>query len=93
MGIKKEALLYYNCVSKAQSLSFVSQSGLHLLKLVTGVDTSTRPVSRSGSDGNATKRRMRRPAAALRSVSFRRTTDMLGSGALERRVVLFHVDV
>jgi hypothetical protein len=42
----------------------------HLLKLVTGVDISTRAVNSSGRPGNEVKRRSRTAAAAPNSVAF-----------------------
>jgi hypothetical protein len=42
----------------------------HLLKLVTGVDTSTRPVSRSGRAGKTVDSDRRTAAAAPKSSSF-----------------------
>ncbi len=42
----------------------------HLLKLVTGVDISTRAVNSSGRPGNDVKRRSRTAAAAPNSVAF-----------------------
>jgi len=40
---------------------------IHLLKLVTGVDTSTRPARRSGRAGKTVKRSRRTAAAAAKS--------------------------
>lgn len=40
-------------------------SNLHLLKLVTGVEISTRPVRRSGSAGKTVKRASLRTAAPI----------------------------
>lgn len=53
------------------------------LKLVTGVETSTRSVSRSGSEGKATKRNRRRAAAMPNSRAFclSRGIGGLGGGA------------
>lgn len=45
-------------------------SNLHLLKLVTGVDISTRPVNRSGRPGKEVKRRIRTAAAAPNNAAF-----------------------
>lgn len=50
---------------------------LRLLKLVTGVDISTRPVNRSGRDGNAKTRSSRTATAAPIMVAFRRSIAML----------------
>ena len=43
---------------------------IHLLKLVTGVEISTRAVNRSGSPGKPVKRSSRTAAAAPNSVAF-----------------------
>jgi hypothetical protein len=42
----------------------------HLLKLVTGVDISTRAVNSSGRPGNEVKRKSRTAAAAPNSMAF-----------------------
>lgn len=47
----------------------VSRTDVRLLKLVTGVDTSTRPASRSGRAGKRVKSSMRAAAAAAKSSS------------------------
>jgi hypothetical protein len=60
----KAFLYYYSC---QQSVQGYSGSLLHLLKLVTGVDISTRPVRIFGRDGNAVKRSSRTAAAAPKS--------------------------
>lgn len=51
------------------------------LKLLTGVDTSTRPVSKSGNDGKRQIRSSRSTKAAPKTATFRRSTAMT-----ERRV-------
>ena len=43
---------------------------IHLLKLVTGVEISTRAVNRSGRPGNEVKSRSRTAAAALKMTAF-----------------------
>lgn len=43
---------------------------LHLLKLVTGVEISTRAVNRSGRPGNEVKSRSRKAAAAPKMAAF-----------------------
>jgi hypothetical protein len=55
----------------AVSLDSLQFRGLHLLKLVTGVEISTRPVSRSGSPGKEVKMRRRTAAAAPKRAAFR----------------------
>jgi len=47
------------------------------LKLVTGVDISTRPVRRSGRLGKVVKSRIRTAAAAPNRAAFRLSRDML----------------
>lgn len=51
---------------------------LHRLKLVTGVDISTRPVRSSGSEGKLKKRRSLRAVAEVKRKSnvFRRSMTM-----------------
>ena len=48
-----------------------------LLKLVTGVEISTLPVNRSGSDGKAVNRSRRTAIAEPKSTAFRRSMAML----------------
>ena len=50
---------------------------LRLLKLVTGVEISTRPVRRPGSWGKAEKRRSRKAAAELKRRTFRRSSVII----------------
>jgi hypothetical protein len=50
-----------------------------LLKLVTGVDTSTRPVSKSGREGNKSRSKSRRARAPPNTAAFLRSTGMLTS--------------
>lgn len=52
---------------------------LHRLKLVTGVDISTRPVRRSGKEGKAKKSTSLRAAAEVKRVAFRRSITMFKS--------------
>jgi hypothetical protein len=51
------------------------------LKLVTGVEISTRPVSNSGSPGKEVKRQIRTAAAAPRSAAFRLSIDIFAKPA------------
>lgn len=53
---------------------------LHLLKLVTGVEISTRPVNRSGRPGKEVNSRRRTAAAAPKSAAFRLSMFILKSG-------------
>ena len=48
----------------------IRRPNLHLLKLVTGVDISTRPVSSSGNPEKAVKRRSRKAAAPPKRAAF-----------------------
>jgi hypothetical protein len=82
--VKKEALLHYY-----KSASGTLQEGmlnLHLLKLVTGVEISTREVIRSGRPGKPVKRRSRTAAAAPNSAAFLLSMLIAGGvfGAKER---------
>lgn len=63
---------------------------LHLLKLVTRVDISTRPVNKTGREGNAKNRINRSAEAAPKTISFRRSITIIKIGdrtAPERRSV------
>ena len=71
-GCRDRALLVLPIgLALAVFLVFWQNSYIRLLKLVTGVEISTRPVRRSGSDGKAVNRRSRRPAAAANRSNFR----------------------
>ena len=50
---------------------------LHRLKLVTGVDISTRPVRRLGREGKAKKSKSLRAVAEVKRMAFRRSMTML----------------
>ena len=52
---------------------------LRRLKLVTGVDISTRPVRRSGREGKAKKKRSLRKAEEEKRMAFRRSITMFSS--------------
>ena len=69
-------------------LSETDRSYIHLLKLVTGVEISTRPVSRSGNEGNAAKRSRRNAEAALNSKAFRRSMTIAECSCQERATIL-----
>lgn len=67
-GCKERVLLALTqCQLQFQSICKISS---RLLKLVTGVDISTRSVNRSGRPGKDVKRRRRTAAAAPNSVAF-----------------------
>lgn len=53
---------------------------------MTGVDTSTLPVNKSGSDGKRTKRRSRRANAPANTAACLRSTDMTLSGNIPSAV-------
>ena len=63
-GCRGIDLLALNHVSHCWYI-VMSREGLHLLKLVIGVDISTRPVRRPGRDGNAKKSTSLRAAAEV----------------------------
>ena len=77
VGVKKEAFLHWNMSVRAV-LSRMGTRVLHRLKLVTGVEISTRPVRRSGREGKAKKSMSRRAAAEVYRMAFRRSTGMPG---------------
>lgn len=68
VGVEKEALLYCQTDQYTVILyDFVSNGNgcdIHLLKLVTGVDTSTRPARRLGRPGKTVNSKSRSAAAA-----------------------------
>jgi hypothetical protein len=67
--VKEETLLHYNS-QLWHKVRMRQQLNLHLLKLVTGVDISTRAVSKSGRPGNEVKSRSRTAAAAPKRAAF-----------------------
>ena len=58
-------------------LVLTDRTNVHLLKLVTGVDISTRPVRRSGNEGKAKNRSSLRDVAEAKSRAFRRSITMI----------------
>ncbi|KAL9043490.1 MAG: hypothetical protein Q9214_003329 [Letrouitia sp. 1 TL-2023] len=70
MSVEEETFLYFTAKSDLVTVPRVEQNDgyLHLLKLVTGVETSTIPVRRSGKEGNAKKSRKRRAPAELKRI-------------------------
>lgn len=67
MGVEEDAFLYLY----VSVMLYTDHPGyIHLLKLVTGVDTSTRPARRSGSAGKTVNRSNRTAAAAPKSSIF-----------------------
>jgi hypothetical protein len=63
-GRRLLVLIYCQLLHKAQRMH------IHLLKLVTGVETSTRPARSSGKAGKTVNRRSRTAAAAPKSSAF-----------------------
>lgn len=82
-------LVLYPCVSKDLLLHRVG--AIHLLKLVTGVDTSTRPVRRSGRPGNTRTSRIRTTAAPPSNTAFLLSTAISGSDCTTRNVRLAQI--
>lgn len=58
------------------------------LKLLTGVETSTRPVNKSGREGKRQTRTRRGIKAALNTATLRRSTAMTGNGIDWRNALL-----
>jgi hypothetical protein len=66
--VEEESFLY--CFNVSFEFIVSSYGVLHLLKLVTGVDISTRAVNRSGRPGKEVNSRIRTAAAAPNNVAF-----------------------
>lgn len=66
--IKEQTLLHYHKSAFKSSSKGIRR--LHLLKLVTGVEISTRAVIKSGRPGKPVKRRSRTAAAVLKRTAF-----------------------
>jgi len=77
VGVEKDAFLYYSIVSVYSSRALVC---VHRLKLVTGVDTSTRPPRRSGKAGKTVESSSRTAAAAPNRSN---SSDMIGANVIE----------
>ena len=76
-GCKGRRLLVLNkCQSKSGMLGNGTRC-LRRLKLVTGVDISTRPVRRPGSEGKAKKQMSLITAAEVNRMAFRRSMTMM----------------
>lgn len=77
VGVEEEAFLYCNL---CQTSVVPSQSevvyNIRLLKLVTGVDTSTRPARRLGSPGKTVNSKSRSAAAPPKRSAFCLSTAM-----------------
>jgi hypothetical protein len=66
--VEKDAFLY--CKHLACEHKYLKEEMVRLLKLVTGVDTSTRPERRSGSAGKTVNRSSLTAAAAPKRSNF-----------------------
>ena len=61
--VQKQTFLHWKKSQPAAIGWRIAESNLHLLKLVTGVEISTRDVNKSGRLGKATKSNNRKSAA------------------------------
>ena len=75
-GCRGIGLLVLSITSVIAGMLRIGTRCIHRLKLVTGVDISTRPVRRLGSEGKAKKRTSRRAAAEVKRKAFRRSITM-----------------
>ena len=75
-GCKETVLPVLNAINHSY-YALTYHEVLHRLKLVTGVDISTRPVRRLGREGKAKKRTSLRTAAEVKSDAFRLSITML----------------
>ena len=73
-GCRERGLLALEMISHDRRVDW--HEVLHRLKLVTGVDISTRPVRRAGREGNAKKSTSLRAAAEVKRTPFRRSMTM-----------------
>ena len=74
---EKDLLALWKVLDKTSIERITEHWPVRLLKLVTGVDISTRPVRRSGNEGKAAKRTNRNSAAAPKRAVFRRSITIL----------------
>jgi hypothetical protein len=81
VGVEKDAFLH--CAKLAFRIVYIVAVCVHLLKLVTGVDTSTRPESRSGRAGKNVDSDNRSAAAAPKRSSFS-CADMMQQSSMRR---------
>ena len=75
VGVKEDAFLYWT-LSVMCGVLRIGRRCLRRLKLVTGVDISTRPVRRSGKEGKAKKKMSLKTAAEVKRMAFRRSITM-----------------
>lgn len=78
MCMEEKTLLDYRYMNElvqliGSTLSDLNKNNKRLLKLVTGVEISTRPVKRSGNEGKLVNRSSLSAAAAPKSRAFRRS--------------------
>ena len=83
-GCRGRGLLALKVVSQNRCAVYWHEV-LHRLKLVTGVDISTRPVRRAGREGSAKKSTSLRAAAAGKRTPFRRSMTMFNGLKIEMR--------
>lgn len=76
-SVQKETLLYCHDQNVSEIAQIYSVEYVRLLKLLTGVETSTRPVKRSGRVGNVVESSIRRAIAAPKAQSFLLSTGIL----------------
>ena len=76
VGVKEDAFLYW-MMSVMCGVPRNGRRCLRRLKLVTGVDISTRPVRRSGREGKAKKKMSLSTAAEVKRMAFRRSMTMM----------------
>lgn len=74
--VEEETLLHCR-TGQTEQFSSLNFKHARLLKLLIGVETSTRAVRRSGSEGKATKSSSRRATAAAKTPAFLLSTGMV----------------
>jgi hypothetical protein len=80
VGVEEYALLHWQRYQQGFKFNWSLGDCIHRLKLVTGVDTSTRPASRPGRAGTKVKSSSRRAAAVAKRSAFCVSTGMLEGG-------------
>ena len=91
VGVEEEAFLHWALsviLSVMTSVQWIGTRFLHRLKLVTGVDISTRPVRRTGREGNVKKSMSLRAAAEVKRTPFRRSMTMFNGMKCNSSTVL-----
>lgn len=87
MVVEEQSFLHY--IKSEGSHLRRSENTVHLLKLVTGVEISTRAVNKSGRPGNPVKSSNRTAAAAPNKVAFLLSIFILGSRVSTGRLHYF----